>query len=570
MKKITSTFACLCACGWFTFLSCSPPEVGERSVNLIPAPTSVKTGEQVFTLNQKSDISYSDPSLKEVAEDLAAYIRDLTGWTLSIPSSPSGRGKIHLELTPEISGLKDLLAIWGASPKDGNPADEQYSLSIQKKQIRLQATTPEGIYRGTTSLKQLAAGNRSAKGEPIYLPVLEVKDSPRFAWRGLSLDVSRCFFTPEEVKQVIDMLALYKMNVLHIHLTDNQGWRIEINKYPKLTEIGSQMPNEGKPAGYYTQQQFKELVQYAAGRFITIVPEIDIPGHAAALFASYPGLKDAVQLNVDLNLSGQALGALDADDPYTMQLVKDVITEVAALTPGSYIHIGGDETLGLSEDKFIRFVNQTRQFVLDNGKKMVGWQEVCRADITAGDLFQHWIYFKGNMEIAGDGESAGLSPEVMKLLMEMFSKAAEDVESGISRKARAIVSPSTYVYLDHRYLEPSTDPAQADEQERLGMPAYPKQTIEQMYDWNPSTFNPLLDPSQNIGGIEAAIWCETISSFRELQFMLMPRLAGVAEKGWSKVEDTSWEEYRTRLSSHPLLWETAHWNYFKSSLVDWK
>ncbi|MCC8096643.1 MAG: family 20 glycosylhydrolase [Tannerellaceae bacterium] len=412
-----------------------------------------------------------------------------------------------------------------------------------------------------------------ARGKTVYLPVLEVKDSPRFAWRGLSLDVSRCFFTVEEVKQVIDMISLYKMNVLHIHLTDNQGWRIEIKKYPNLTATGGHMSNEGRKGGYYTQEQFRELVEYAASRFITVVPEIDIPGHTAAMFASYPELKNAVTLDLNLNIAGQALGALDADDAETMQFVEDVITELAAITPGSYLHIGGDETMGLSDEKFIRFINQTRQFVLNNRKKMVGWQEICRADIKEGDLFQHWIYLTGNMDQTDEREDSMISslpPEVLKLLMETFSRAGEDVEKGVSKQAGAIVSPSGFVYLDHRYLEPSADPLQTDEQERLGMPAYPKQTIEQMYNWDPSTFNPILRASENIAGVEAAIWCETISNFRELQFLLMPRLAGVAEKGWSKVEHTNWDEYKVRLSSHPPLWEQADWNYFKSSLVDWK
>ena len=292
----------------------------------------------------------------------------------------------------------DLPKAYGLSPKDSVPVDESYSLSIQKRNIYIKATTLEGIYRGITTLKQIVGGNLQPGGEKIYLPLLEVKDAPRFAWRGLSFDVSRCFFDPEEVKQVIDMVALYKMNVLHMHLSDNQGWRIEIKKYPELAEIGGQLPNNGRKGGYYTQEEFKDLVNYANERFITIIPEVDIPGHTAAVFAAYPDFKNAVKFKTKVNIPGQAFNALDVDDPKAMRFTEDVIAELAALAPGNYIHIGGDEAIGLPHDKFVRFINKTREIVLKNGKKMVGWQETARADISEGDVIQHWIYLKQKSE----------------------------------------------------------------------------------------------------------------------------------------------------------------------------
>lgn len=572
MKKnmIMLTFILMYSLGILT--SCSSPEISERRVNIIPAPAMLEMDEGIFSMDQESTIAYSDESLKDLAEELSACIKNLTGINMTIDHSisPSLKDRIYLQLTDDSQAFSDLPTPLGVSAKSSNPMDENYSLSITNKGVLINAAAPEGIYRGITSFKQLIGGNMEAKAEKVYLPTIEIKDSPRYAWRGLSLDVSRCFFTVDEVKQVIDMAALYKVNVLHMHLTDNQGWRIEIKKHPLLTEIGSQMPNNGRPGGYYTQEQFTEIVKYAKDHFITIVPEIDIPGHTSAVFASYPEFKNAVKKNVAMNIPGQALGALDADDGKAMAFVEDVITELVALTPGSYIHIGGDETFGLPDHKFTPFVNKARQMVLDSGKKMVGWQETARADISEGDVFQHWIHFQGNLADMKDSISAKIPEKLADLLIETFSKAAQDLEKGISKNAKVLLSPSNFVYLDHRYLEPSADSTQTAEQDRLGMTAYPKQTIQQMYDWDPATLYPILNQEKDVAGVEAAIWCETITNFKDLQFLLMPRLSGVAEKGWSEAKNTNWDEYKVRLSSHAPMWDQMKWYYFKSSLIDWK
>lgn len=572
MKRITLTMT-LILCSFLIFASCSSPEVGERSTGIIPAPAQMTVSEGLFTIHPRTEIGYANESLKGMADLLSAEIEKLSGIKLAAASDKESNCIIFLDLVgPE--EFADLPVAYGLSPKDGNPADESYSLSIQKENIYIKATALEGIYRGITSLKQLVGSNLEPEGEKIYLPLLEVKDSPRFAWRGLSLDVSRCFFDVDEVKQVIDMVSLYKMNVLHMHLTDNQGWRIEIKKYPELAEIGGQLPNNGRKGGYYTQEQFKDLVDYAKQRFITIIPEVDIPGHTAAVFATYPDFKNAVKFKTKVNIPGQAFNALDVDDPKAMRFTEDVITELAALAPGSYIHIGGDEAIGLPHDKFVRFVNKARELVRQTGKKMIGWQETARADISEGDVIQHWIHMKEKTE-KKDEKKENTMPaaykEIMGLFMEFMKEAPKDPGLGVSKKAKVILSPSGYVYLDHKYLEPSADSTQTAEQERLGMAAYEKQTIQEMYDWDPMTFNPTVEnPKKDVAGIEAAIWCETITNFKDLQFLVMPRLAGVAEKGWSKVENTHWDEYKVRLGAQAPLWKHARWNYFKSSLVDWK
>ncbi|MDR0430737.1 MAG: beta-N-acetylhexosaminidase [Tannerellaceae bacterium] len=572
MKRVMYMMAF--AVGLIFFQSCVEAEnVPLDNTSLIPAPYHLtgKSGSP-FILDESTTITYSDASLQEVAHLLSGHLSKETGLPLKVENTPSAAKSksIHLKVAPAINALEPLPQPIGISAKDGNPKDEFYTLSVSSNKIEIASTAIEGVYRGISSLRQIVNGS-TKDANSFQIVSREMIDGPKFAWRGISFDVSRCFFDMHEVKQMIDMLALYKMNVLHWHLTDNQGWRVEIKKYPKLTEIGSQIPNGNRKGGYFTQEQYKEIIQYAADRFITVVPEIDMPGHTAAVFASYPELKNAVNLqNIKFNIPGQALGALDPDDENTMGFVEDVLTELAAMTPGSYLHIGGDETFGMPEDKFIMFIDKVRPMVHKLGKKMVGWQETSRASIGSGDLIQHWIYLNTEQAFEeNDNLSSMLSPEFIEILKSTFAEAAHDVERALGKNAQIIMSPSGFVYLDHSYKETSTDPNQQAEADRLGMPAYPKQTVEEMFNWNPITFNPSIKP-ENIAGVECAIWCETIESFSDLQFLVLPRLSGVAEKAWSDNGTGDWNEYRVRLGSQAPLWQRFGWNYFKSSLVDWK
>lgn len=539
MKRL---FVLVCALGLWAAAWAAP------EVNIVPKPLNVETGDGSFTVDAATVVTVGrDASLRSVGELFAAMIEPVTGRAVKVKTAADG-AKIDLAVDPELG-------------------EEEYVLRVTPAGADVRGGSPKGVLYGLQSLRQLVI-----EGEGT-VPAVTVKDKPYFGYRGAMLDVCRHFMPVEDVKAFIDILAMHKLNRFHFHLTDDQGWRIEIKKYPELAEIGGQLPNNGRKGGYYTQEEFKDLVNYAKERFITIIPEVDIPGHTAAIFAAYPDFKNAVKFKTNVNIPGQAFNALDVDDPKAMQFTEDVIAELAALAPGNYIHIGGDEAIGLPHDKFVRFINKTREIVLKNGKKMVGWQETARADISEGDVIQHWIYLKQKNEDSSKKKDniPAEYKEIMALFAEFMKEAPKDPGLGISKKAKVILSPSGYVYLDHKYLEPSADSTQNAEQERLGMAAYEKQTIQEMYDWDPMTFNPTVEnPQKDVAGIEAAIWCETITNFRDLQFLLMPRLAGVAEKGWSKVENTHWDEYKVRLGAQAPLWEKADWNYFKSSLVDWK
>ncbi|MDR1555772.1 MAG: beta-N-acetylhexosaminidase [Tannerellaceae bacterium] len=570
MKKYTTiasyiamTFA-VCACG-----NLQP----DKQAGIIPEPVYLQQTDGLpFSMDEKTPLSYSDISLRELAQQLSGELKTQTGFSLPVDAAPSAfqTKSVYLELTGTAAIPVALPQTYGLSPKDANPADEQYALLISADTLRLTSASVEGLYRGTASLRQLIG----ARSLPLKLPALQIYDAPRFAWRGLSLDVSRMFFTVPEVKTVIDMLALYKMNVLHLHLSDNEGWRIQINACPQLTETGSEMPNKNRKGGFYTQADYQELVGYAAGRFVTIVPEIDLPGHTSAVFASYPELKNAVPVSNETNKAVISMVALDPDDDAAMLLVKNVLSELASLTPGSYIHIGGDETFGMPEEKYVQFIDKTRDIMRDIRKKTVGWQEISRAHIGAGDIIQHWIAPGMEQILSEDSAIASMiPPEMLKAMVDMFAKAPEDIERGIGKQAKIIVSPARFAYLDFPYKEPSHEPAQEADRLRLGLSFYPGATIEDSWKWNPATFNPLIKET-HIAGVEAAIWCETIESLSDLQFLLLPRLSGMAEKGWSSQDTTQdttgWETYKERLAAQSPIWEKAGWNYFKSSLVDWE
>lgn len=357
-------------------IACSGGKAVKGDYGVVPLPQEVTlTNGNPFVLSPSTKIFYPEGNdkMKKNAEFLASYIKEITGYELATATGQPGKG-ISLVIDQSIQ----------------NP--EGYQLTVSDNGIRIAGSTDAGVFYGIQTLRKSIPA--TAQGMNVELPAATINDYPRFAYRGMMLDVSRHFFPVDSVKTYLDILALHNQNTFHWHLSDDQGWRIEIKKYPELAEIGGQLPNNGRKGGYYTQEEFKDLVNYANERFITIIPEVDIPGHTAAVFAAYPDFKNAVKFKTKVNIPGQAFNALDVDDPKAMQFTEDVIAELAALAPGNYIHIGGDEAIGLPHDKFVRFINKTREIVLKNGKKMVGWQETARADISEGDVIQHWIYLK--------------------------------------------------------------------------------------------------------------------------------------------------------------------------------
>lgn len=545
---------------------------------LIPAPAWSRPGDSVDAFVLRPGDAVSAPAELRSAAEL--FVRELASGGGPELRVTEGDGAIRLELTDATAEFDALPATAGVRATDGDPADERYGLEIGAAGVRVRAGAAEGITRGLTTLRQLAGTSR----RPV-LSAQRILDAPRFAWRGLSLDVARTFFDVDEVKSVIDLLAYYKLNVLHLHLTDDQGWRLHIDARPDLTRIGARGAFADRPGGFYTQDAYREIVRYAAERYVTIVPEIDVPGHSEAVFAAYPELAPAgwspgsglgALAALEPGSEASVMSALDPDNSATWPFLTDVLSEVAALTPGRYLHIGGDEAL-IGEDAYARFVAGIRGIVASLGKRVVGWQETARAGLAPGDIAQHWISSTSldadHMDLAN--LPAGMElPEnfrevLLPMLLEMFAKAERDVTAALKGGAQILLSPNAVAYLDQPYRD--VGPAEQEElRARLGLRVYPGNTLESALDWDPSTHHTDIPGDEAIAGVEAAVWCETVENFTELEFLLLPRLAGVAEKAWAPREAYTWDDYARRLAAQAPAWRRAGRTYFAAASVKWE
>ena len=392
---------------------------------------------------------------------------------------------------------------------------------------------PDGLFYGVQTIRQLLPywGEHDAvlfqKPRPATIPAVTIADAPRFAWRGAMLDVARHFFSVDEVKRFIDLIALHKMNRLHLHLADDQGWRIEIKKWPELTAKGGTTEVGGGVGGFYTQAQYADLVAYAADRFIIVVPEIDMPGHTNAALASY----------AELNCNGQApplftgtevgFSALCVDKELTYNFIDDVVREIAALTPGPYFHLGGDEVKTLTPAQYRAFVELVQTIVQKHGKQMIGWDEVAAATLLPTSIVQHW------------------RPDAAK--------------AELARAPHLILSPADRAYLDMKY----------DGETALGLSWAGLIPIQTAYDWDPATLVPGAAATA-ILGVEAPLWSETLANIRDVEFLAFPRLAAIAELGWSPAQAHNWEEFRLRLGAQGPRWTALGINFYRAPEVPWK
>jgi hexosaminidase len=340
------------------------------------------------------------------------------------------------------------------------------------------------------------------------------------------LDVARHFFGVEEVKRYIDLIAQYKMNRLHLHLTDDQGWRVAIKSWPRLTEFGGRTQVGGGGGGYYTQEQYKEVVEYARDRYVTIVPEIEAPGHTNAALASYAELNSSEEAPALYEGTQVGFSTLWINSEITYQFLEDVIRELAALTPTPYIHIGGDESHSTPEDEYKKFIRRFQEIVISHGKTTIGWSEIGNAQVLPGTIIQHWV---------------GAAYQEAK-----------------QQGAKIILSPANRTYLDMKY----------DASTPLGLDWAGLISVKDSYDWEPGSYMQGLEES-DILGIEAPLWTETILTLKDIEYMAFPRLLSIAELAWSP-KGGHWEEYRQRLAAHGKRLEAMDVNFFRSPDVEWK
>jgi hexosaminidase len=539
---------------------------------IIPQPLRLETRDgEPFVLSASTRLVV-DASQESLALWFTGELERLTGITIVVGPEVESPA-IRIWTDPGDGDLTGLPVSGGVRPDIGDPGAERHAVVIDADAIRIRALAPEGVFRGMSTLLQLAATAPREAGA-IVLPPQTIFDAPRFAWRGLSFDVVRRFSTVEQVKQVIDLLALYKANVLHLHLTDAEGWRIQIDAWPKLAEVAGQIAANDRPGGFYTKEQFADIVSYAAERFITVVPEIEMPGHAAAIFRAYPELAGNGTDPETTNLHRSPwFQMLRPDNPRVRPFLADVLSEVAAMTPGAFLHIGGDEALGMEPELYAQLMREAKGIVYDLGKRVVAWQETARSGFQPGDVAQAWLDPSPRdfspPETTEPSEGFEAPPEeVRKAFGEAIKLAPFDLGKALDQGAMVLVSFSPIAYLDTKYRENSTDPAQNATHARLGLPFYTPSTVAEFFDWDPASIKASLDESR-IAGVEAAIWCETIETFDDLVFLLLPRLPGILEKGWSPPADaeTRWDAYAPRLAAQAPLWERHGWPYFRSSVV---
>lgn len=488
---------------------------------IIPRPVSIVATGGSFTLKAGADIYIRGDSkeLQQIGQYLADKINISTGFGIKvIPAKKTpGTGNIYLTLTENNS--------------NPTPGDEGYELIITNKMVLLSAKKPAGLFRGIQSIRQLLPAKiemTSKQTGPWEIATGTIIDYPTYSYRGAMLDVSRHFFGVEDVKKLIDYLAYYKMNALHLHLADDQGWRIEIKSWPELAKHGGSIQVGGGKGGYYTQEQYSALIQYAKDRYIMIVPEIDMPGHTNAALASYTELNCNGKTTELYTGTEVGFSTLCTTRDITYKFIDDVIGELAALTPGPYIHIGGDESHATKKEDYIPFINKVQDIVLAHGKQVIGWDDIAIASLKPNVVAQHWANVK-NANLA------------------------------VVQGAKIIMSPAIKAYLDMQY----------DKSTKLGLHWAAYIEVDSAYIWDPATLIPGVG-KENVLGIEAALWTETITNLDEMEYMVFPRLPGYAEIGWTPSSGRSWNEYKVRLGKQGERFKAMGIDYYQSKRVPWE
>ncbi|MEV7608557.1 family 20 glycosylhydrolase [Microbacterium sp. NPDC089320] len=521
------------------------------TLHIIPTVATDATVAETLDLASIVRVSASDERAVAVAEmfrrDAAAWAaRDLEGAGVADEAA----GDVRFELRGEGGS--------GPLSPSSREALGEHEIAITPSGIRVSSDHEEGLSRGAASVVQLLAGSETAIGARV------IRDGAAWGWRALSLDVVRFFSPVERVLQVIDLLALYKFSVLHLHLSDNEGWRLEIPGWPRLT------PATAGTREYFTIEEYRRIVEYAARRFITVVPEIDLPGHAAAALRAYPELNPADAAN----LGGPfPIANLSPDSEAAWRLVDDVVRTLVENTPGPFVHIGGDEAFGMDAAAHESFVEHAIAAVAAHSKSTVGWQETSRAAVGPDHTAQYWVDFDidapRDESAAGSKSGSDIPEDSMAAMVAHFAEAMGDRSRILEKGTHVVVSPISHAYLDRPHAEASTDPAQEEQRSRVGLQYYPGTPVRDYLEWDPTTVLAGVDPSR-IRGVEAAIWCESVTAASDIDALLLPRLPAVAEVAWAGSRRSDWEGFRSRIAHHALLWDASGWEWFEVDSVDWR
>ena len=544
MKKLLATICAGAVLGLMASCDDAPGKAKayNQGINIIPTPVSLTQNEGNFKLNKNTRIYASTPEAKTVAEFFAAKMNTATGYQIATADKETSDG-----ISLVIDGSLDV-------------NDEGYTLDVADSGVRIKAKTPQGLFYGMQSFLQLLPAEiespSAVKGIAWIAPAVSIKDEPRFGYRGIMLDPCRHFIPVENIKKQLDVLALFKINRMHWHLTDDQGWRIEIKKYPKLTEVGSVRSrtligrdpggeydenckfDETPYGGYYTQDEIRDIVDYAAKRFITVIPEIEFPGHAVGALASYPwlgctGEQYEVRQTWDIDDRVFCIGK-----ETTFEFIEGVLEEVVGLFPSEYIHIGGDEcptvmwekcphckarmkAEGLRRPRQLQNYATARveKFLNARGRRLIGWDEILEGDVTPTATIMSWRGAKGGIEAARQGN-------------------------------HAIMAPTTNCYLDYYQTRDTAG-------EPLAIGGY--LPVEKVYELDPYE---QLTPAEQVCilGVQANLWTEYIATWPHAEYMLLPRLSALAEVGWS-LDRKDYAGYLHRVRRLARIYDACGYNY---------
>jgi len=526
----------------------SAPEP-DKILAIIPAPVSIQGFKGDFVISEKTRIilAPADDETKLAADFFANLVRNSTGMSLPVEEGKkSAKGSVFMTLDTAIEN------------------DEGYVLTVTHKKVIVRGGSAAGLFYAVQTMRQIMPTELESpsivEGLVLTIPACEIKDEPRFGYRGMHLDVGRHMFPIAYIKRYIDMIALHKMNRFHWHLTEDQGWRIEISKYPNLTTTGAYRKEtlvghggrrpfefDGKPyGGFYTKDEVKEIVEYARSKFITVMPEIEMPGHAMAALASYPELGCTGGPYEVQTRWGVFDDVYCAGKEETFSFLEDVLTEVMELFPSEYIHIGGDECPktrwkkcplcqkrmkeeGLKDEHELQsyFIQRIEKFVLSKGRKIIGWDEILEGGLAPEATVMSWRGTTGGIEAA-------------------------------RQKHDVIMTPYTYVYLDYYQCEPQGEP--------LAIGGY--LPLEKVYSYNPVPEELAPEEQKYILGVQGNLWSEYLKTPDYMEYMAYPRMFAIAETGWTPNRLKDFEDFLTRIEVLKKRYDAIGINYFKGEYRD--
>ena len=516
---------------------------------VIPAPTEIKTGQGQIPISG-STVIVTSKALYPTAKQLQKMLKPATGFELAITKQSKAPSIIKLALVEDLPEL----------------GEEGYKLDVSKKGVLIRASTPTGIFYGIQTLRQLLppeiASPTKVDGVKWTVPMVSITDQPRFSWRAFMLDEARHFKGEKEVKKLLDQMAELKMNVFHWHLTDDQGWRIEIKKYPRLTTVGSKRTDtqtggwgsptrSGEPhEGFYTQEQIKDIVKYAADRHITIVPEIGMPGHACAAIAAYPELGTNKKKIEVMTIFGKAYDTYDPASETTYKMMSDILDEVIALFPSRVIHIGGDEVrfdhwkkseavkelmeregLKTMADVQLYFTNRMADIVQKKGRNIMGWNEILGDDLHG--------FLK-------DGQTAKAASLDKDTVVHYWKGGAAIAKRAVKDGHTVVNSSHSHTYLDYGYGTISLGKA---------------------YGFNPILGGLTPQEEEKIIGFGCQMWGEWIPTVKRMEFQIYPRLAAYAEVGWTAIENKDFGSFKKRMKNQLKRWDLQGIGYAKDQVA---